>query len=190
MNIDEAAELFEGVRWRGTTSFTSRCPAHPDDRASLSVREGHTNIMVHCFAGCTFFEVAAAVGVQPIYFKIGGGSRASGAPTTLTARSRLRQRLGRPELVSLSEVLTRALDPSEAQLARATEAYPTLMEMPYQKTEKMDVVVMMGPVFDLLWDGVEVSWGEGRYYPRYNTRDWFKARDMAGREIRETWRNR
>jgi hypothetical protein len=188
MNIDEAADLFEGVRWRGTQRFTARCPAHKDRSPSLSVREGHTSIMVKCFAGCTFLEVAAAVGVQPIDFKIGGGSSEQRRGSEPSARTRLRQVLRRPELVTLKDVATLALHPMSAQSARAAERYPTLIELPYGQAMTMDRIVEVGPMYEWLWDGVTRRWDDGNYYPRYDTHDWYEARDKARREMAETWR--
>ena len=40
-----------GGTWRGYIA-TCRCPAHQDSDPSLSVRQGHEGILVHCFAGC------------------------------------------------------------------------------------------------------------------------------------------
>ncbi|RYY17345.1 MAG: virulence-associated protein E [Alphaproteobacteria bacterium] len=40
-----------GGTWRGYIA-TCRCPAHEDRDPSLSVRQGHDGILVHCFAGC------------------------------------------------------------------------------------------------------------------------------------------
>ncbi|NJR80844.1 DUF7146 domain-containing protein [Sphingomonas corticis] len=40
-----------GGTWRGYIA-TCRCPAHDDQEPSLSIRQGHDGILVHCFAGC------------------------------------------------------------------------------------------------------------------------------------------
>ncbi len=40
-----------GGTWRGYLA-TCRCPAHQDKTPSLSVRQGHKGIPVHCFASC------------------------------------------------------------------------------------------------------------------------------------------
>lgn len=40
-----------GGTWRGYNAMC-RCPAHADGTPSLSVRQGHEGILVHCFAGC------------------------------------------------------------------------------------------------------------------------------------------
>lgn len=187
MNIDDAAALFEGVRWRGTQGFTARCPAHQDRSPSLSVREGHSSILVKCFAGCTFFEVAAAVRLDPMAFKIGGGTGGV-AVSAPTARSRLRQLLRRPGLVTLEDVASLALHPVSAQSARAAERYPDLMAMPYEEAMRFHTSVMNGPVFELLRDGQTIDFHHPGYYPRYDTDDWFEARDKAGREMADVWR--
>ena len=188
MNLEAAAALFENVTWKGGHAFMSRCPSHPDAAASLSVREGHTNIMIHCFAGCTFFEVAAAVGVQPIEFKLGGGS-AGGYRPTPSARSRLRRFMGRTEASTLADIAEVALSPSPSQLARAWAGYDYLMEERYtEATSRYWAIVSGGPVFELLWDGIEVAWGEPRYYPRFDTRDWFGAREEGRKAMAAVWR--
>ena len=38
-----------------------RCPAHDDRTPSLSIRQGQTSILVHCFAGCTGTDVMRAI---------------------------------------------------------------------------------------------------------------------------------
>ena len=45
-----------GGRWNGYTAMC-RCPIHADKTPSLSLRQGQTSILVHCFAGCDPDEV-------------------------------------------------------------------------------------------------------------------------------------
>lgn len=40
-----------GGTWRGYLAMCP-CPAHQDATPSLSIRQGHEGILVHCFAGC------------------------------------------------------------------------------------------------------------------------------------------
>lgn len=40
-----------GGTWRGYLAM-GPCPAHQDATPSLSIRQGHEGILVHCFAGC------------------------------------------------------------------------------------------------------------------------------------------
>jgi hypothetical protein len=52
-----------GVRKTGT-GWSGRCPAHEDQRASLSVAEGHDGrVLVKCHAGCKVGAIAGAVGM-------------------------------------------------------------------------------------------------------------------------------
>ncbi|WP_437187619.1 hypothetical protein SH668x_001023 [Planctomicrobium sp. SH668] len=43
--------------------YKACCPAHPDDRASLSVQIGEKGIVATCHAGCTFPQICHAVNV-------------------------------------------------------------------------------------------------------------------------------
>jgi hypothetical protein len=49
-------------RPRGPSQWMTRCPAHHDESPSLSVGVGAGGrVLAHCFAGCSFEAVAAAV---------------------------------------------------------------------------------------------------------------------------------
>lgn len=52
--IDLVAGL--GGTWHGSYALC-RCPAHNDRTPSLSIRQGHRGILVHCFAGCSNEDV-------------------------------------------------------------------------------------------------------------------------------------
>lgn len=53
-----------GVKGKGD-SFTARCPAHDDETQSLSVKTGRDGrVLLHCFAGCEFSAIVAALGVK------------------------------------------------------------------------------------------------------------------------------
>lgn len=63
--IDNILSRLEKVRQRQPGQWSARCPAHDDKGPSLSVRETPEGaVLVHCFAGCNSFEVAASVGVE------------------------------------------------------------------------------------------------------------------------------
>jgi len=73
--VSDRAELLQCVleRLKARTGFQPertaggwqcRCPAHKDDQPSLSVSAGDKGIVFRCFAGCTFEEVAAALGFE------------------------------------------------------------------------------------------------------------------------------
>jgi hypothetical protein len=40
------------------------CPAHDDQNPSLSVNQGHTAVVLRCWAGCDPAEVLAAIGLR------------------------------------------------------------------------------------------------------------------------------
>jgi putative DNA primase/helicase len=49
---------------RTSRGWTARCPAHDDEKPSLSISVGEDGrVLVHCFAGCTPEQVVAAVGM-------------------------------------------------------------------------------------------------------------------------------
>jgi hypothetical protein len=57
-------DSLRNVRQRGD-NYTACCPAHDDEKASLSVTEGRDGAtLAHCHAGCTFDQIAAATPVD------------------------------------------------------------------------------------------------------------------------------
>jgi AAA domain len=42
--------------------WTARCPSHEDKKNSLSISEANGKPLLHCFAGCTFEQIMAAIG--------------------------------------------------------------------------------------------------------------------------------
>ncbi len=55
----------DGVRQTSPARWRARCPAHDDRNPSLSVREGVRGILLKCWSGCTFSQIAAALGIEP-----------------------------------------------------------------------------------------------------------------------------
>jgi len=54
-----------GVKKTGVNRWLALCPAHPDKRPSLAVRElDDGRVLVHCFAGCGVEKVLNAVGLE------------------------------------------------------------------------------------------------------------------------------
>jgi hypothetical protein len=54
----------ERVRKCGA-GYIARCPAHDDKTASLSITAGDDGrVLAHCFAGCPFIEIVAAVHLE------------------------------------------------------------------------------------------------------------------------------
>jgi hypothetical protein len=62
--IQRVVGLLEDVRQTGL-GYTALCPAHDDNSASLSVKEGEDGrVLVKCFAGCEPEQVVAALGLE------------------------------------------------------------------------------------------------------------------------------
>jgi DNA primase len=58
LSFDEAESAIEIVRAGSNGWYLARCPAHYDERASLSVKEGDKGeLVVFCFAGCSVQEI-------------------------------------------------------------------------------------------------------------------------------------
>lgn len=65
MNCNSFLEKLEGVRETGEKEWQARCPAHDDNRASLSVAcEADGTILLMCHAGCETPDVVKAAGLK------------------------------------------------------------------------------------------------------------------------------
>jgi hypothetical protein len=56
--VSPAQRLTEalGGKWHGSYG-AARCPVHDDGRPSLSIRDGESDVIVHCFSGCASHTV-------------------------------------------------------------------------------------------------------------------------------------
>lgn len=55
-----------GVLRKTGANWLAKCPAHADDKPSLSITEGADGrVLMHCHAGCTPDAIIAALGVKP-----------------------------------------------------------------------------------------------------------------------------
>ena len=65
MTLDGVLTRLTQVR-RSGKGWMARCPAHEDRNPSLSIREGDDGtILLHCFAGCAFDDIARALNLSP-----------------------------------------------------------------------------------------------------------------------------
>ena len=63
-NFERIVAKLTNAKWTGQ-EFTARCPAHDDQRSSLTVKEADDGkILFHCFAGCDTAKIVAALGLQ------------------------------------------------------------------------------------------------------------------------------
>lgn len=72
-------------KWHGAYALC-HCPAHDDRKPSLSIRQGHKGILVHCFAGCEPHDLLREIARLP------AGARA----TVPTSGAYFRQSRGNP----------------------------------------------------------------------------------------------
>lgn len=65
MNLSQFSSLLESHNCNptGTEQLSAKCPAHEDNRASLSVKCADDKILVHCHAGCSVDSICAALGI-------------------------------------------------------------------------------------------------------------------------------
>lgn len=64
MTIEEILGRLDEVRSSGS-NHTARCPAHDDQRSSLSVSSGEDDrVLVRCHAGCSFEQIVSAMGLE------------------------------------------------------------------------------------------------------------------------------
>jgi len=65
MNANTLLLQLAGVKKTGVYRWLALCPAHPDKRPSLAIRElDDERVLIHCFAGCSIEEVLHAVGLE------------------------------------------------------------------------------------------------------------------------------
>lgn len=61
--LDLVLSRLSGKERRGA-GYMAICPAHKDAAPSLSVKVENGKVLLHCFAGCDFFSIAAALGLE------------------------------------------------------------------------------------------------------------------------------
>jgi len=68
MKFHEFVNLLEAKglkpRQRQSGQWIAHCPAHSDERPSLSVTENEGRILLHCFANCSIDQICASLGIS------------------------------------------------------------------------------------------------------------------------------
>jgi len=64
MTASALAVRLDRVRRSSAGGYSARCPAHQDRDPSLTFRDGHSGILVKCWAGCDLTDIAAALGLR------------------------------------------------------------------------------------------------------------------------------
>jgi 5S rRNA maturation endonuclease (ribonuclease M5) len=84
MNICELVPLIESKTGHKATragnGYLCRCPAHDDQKASLSIGEGRKGVILKCHAGCTVEAIAATLGVKQKELFYANGTNGNGYP--------------------------------------------------------------------------------------------------------------
>ena len=62
--LENFISRLEHCKQVGDGRYKACCPAHQDRSPSLTVTDTGTNILIHCFAGCSPLDVINAVGLQ------------------------------------------------------------------------------------------------------------------------------
>ncbi len=64
----EVLSRFQGLTQTGPEKWKALCPAHEDHRPSLQLEDYGDRLLLHCFTGCSFYDIAAALNVTPAAF--------------------------------------------------------------------------------------------------------------------------
>lgn len=63
MSIEHILTQLKGVR-RGPNGYIAKCPAHEDNKASLSIGESDGKVVLKCFAGCLPGRIIETIGLE------------------------------------------------------------------------------------------------------------------------------
>lgn len=64
MEIKKILNKLDGVKSRGNGKYQAKCPAHDDQRASLSLEDTNEKILIYCHAGCDTEKVLNTIGLS------------------------------------------------------------------------------------------------------------------------------
>ncbi|MDB4631897.1 DUF3987 domain-containing protein [bacterium] len=64
MRLQDILDKLEGVQGKGGGEFQACCPAHEDNKASLSVKEADGKFLLYCHAGCDYKAIVDALGLD------------------------------------------------------------------------------------------------------------------------------
>lgn len=62
MALPQASDVARAIgAKRHASGWIAKCPAHEDTRPSLTIRDGRNGLLLHCWAGCDFRDIARAL---------------------------------------------------------------------------------------------------------------------------------
>ena len=64
MDANQLLTRLDGVRKTGDGCWIAKCSAHDDKSPSLAIREVDDRLLLHCFAGCSVYDIISAVGLN------------------------------------------------------------------------------------------------------------------------------
>lgn len=64
MLSDKLLTYLKRVQKTGQDRWIASCPGHDDKHPSLAIREVGDRILLHCFAGCSAYEIVSDVGLE------------------------------------------------------------------------------------------------------------------------------
>lgn len=64
MTVELFLSKLNKVKCTGNNRWVACCPAHDDNRPSLAVTLKNEKVLVHCFAGCSTYDVLFTVGME------------------------------------------------------------------------------------------------------------------------------
>ncbi len=80
MNVHPILDRLEKVRQVKPDAWTACCPAHDDSSPSLAIADKGDRVLMHCYGGCTFDEIRAALAMETHEFFLDGKAPKSAAP--------------------------------------------------------------------------------------------------------------
>lgn len=64
IEITDILYKLKGVRKLGPDRWIARCCAHDDRKPSLSIKNANGKVLIHCFTGCSYESILAALGMD------------------------------------------------------------------------------------------------------------------------------
>lgn len=64
MSVETLLSKLDKVKSTGKDRWVARCPAHDDKSPSLAVTVKDEKVLVHCFGGCSVYDVLSSVGMK------------------------------------------------------------------------------------------------------------------------------
>jgi len=162
-----------GVPARNSRGYQVQCPGHNDKRASLSIVDGHTNVLLNCFAGCDYETIKQ--GIQSRGINFGNGKPDPGFKPR-SDEPIIKERLWQPN-PSIPDYALNDIPQITFRKGRNSPAYQLSRAYPYRT--KDGGIACLACRFDYVQDGKKVkdvityTWatntktGETKLYPTH-----------------------